>query len=170
VAKALDGVLFIDEAYGLVPKDARSDFGAEAVTTLLKLMEDYRERLVVIAAGYPEEMQHLMDSNPGLKSRFKTFIDFPDYAPPDLFQIFQRLCVQNDMKISEGATPRLQEAIETLYARRSKGFGNGRAIRNLFESCLTRQAARLAKSAQTDHEALRLLTDADIPEPEEVGT
>jgi len=169
VAKALDGVLFIDEAYSLIPADAARDFGEEAVTTLLKLMEDNRSRLVVIAAGYPDEMQRLMDSNPGLKSRFKTFIAFPDYGPEDLIRIFETLCSQNGMTLSAKAVPRLEEAIKALHAKRGKGFGNGRAVRNLFENCVTRQSARLANVQGVGKEALILLTDADIPEPEEVG-
>jgi len=169
VAKALDGVLFIDEAYSLIPPNSGNDFGLEAVTTLLKLMEDNRGRLVVIAAGYREEMKRLIDSNPGLKSRFKTFIDFPDYAPAELRRIFQALCDENGMKLSEEAVLKFEKAIQTLHTKRGKGFGNGRAVRNLFENCVARQAARLAKSGDTGKQALSLFTDADIPTPEEVG-
>lgn len=169
VAKALDGVLFIDEAYSLVPPDSDRDFGVEAVTTLLKLMEDHRGRLVVIAAGYHDEMQRLIESNPGLKSRFKTFIDFPDYAPVDLVQIFRGFCDQNGMKLSQEASGRLDKAIEALHAGRGKGFGNGRAVRNLFEACIARQATRLANVHDVGKEALSRFMDADIPEPEEVA-
>jgi type IV secretory pathway TraG/TraD family ATPase VirD4 len=168
VSKALDGVLFIDEAYSLVPADSNRDFGMEAVTTLLKLMEDNRGRLVVIAAGYRDEMQRLMDSNPGLKSRFRTFIDFPDYAPADLIQIFRALCTENGMKLASSAVPRLKKTITALHAGRGKGFGNGRAVRNLFEACMTRQAERLATTGDVGNEALSLFTSADIPAPEDV--
>lgn len=117
----------------------------------------------------PDETQRLMDSNPGLKSRFKTFIDFPDYAPEDLLRIFGTLCGQNGMTLSEKAAPRLEEAIKALHAKRGKGFGNGRAVLNLFENCVTRQSARLANMQDVGKEALILLADTDIPEPEEVG-
>jgi type IV secretion system protein VirD4 len=168
VDKAMDGVLFIDEAYSLTPESGGKDFGAEAITTLLKLMEDNRDRLIVIAAGYSEEMQRFLGSNPGLKSRFNTFIDFPDYERADLSRIFQGICAEHGMRLSDGAKVKLTKAIGALHASRGKGFGNGRAIRNLFDTCAARQAARLV-SGNMDREALREFTEADIPEPEEVG-
>jgi len=170
VERALDGVLFIDEAYSLISPDLKSDFGIEAITTLLKLMEDHRDRLVVIAAGYREEMQRFVDSNPGLKSRFKTFIDFPDYAPSDLIEIFQGLCARNGVELSGKAPAKLKKTIHALYAGRGKGFGNGRAVRNLFEVCMERQATRLAEAHDVGIEDLKQLAAADIPGPEEVRT
>jgi hypothetical protein len=113
-------------------------------------------------------MQRLIDSNAGLKSRFKTFIEFPDYTPEDLIQIFETLCNQNEMKLSETAVPKLERAIKSLHAKRGKGFGNGRAVRNLFETCISRQSARLASVKDVRKEELIRFTDADIPEPEEV--
>lgn len=168
VEQALDGVLFIDEAYSLVSSDSGNDFGNEAITALLKFMEDYRDRLVVIAAGYREEMQDFVDSNPGLKSRFKTFIDFPDYAPADLIGIFKGLCERSGIELSGKASPRLRKAVHALYDGRSKGFGNGRAVRNLFEVCMERQAERLTKVHEISIEDLKQFTDQDIPAPEEV--
>lgn len=168
VEQALDGVLFIDEAYSLVSSDSGNDFGNEAITALLKYMEDYRDRLVIIAAGYSEEMQDFVDSNPGLKSRFKTFIDFPDYGPSDLIEIFRGLCARNGMELSGKAPQSLKKTIQALYAGRGKGFGNGRAVRNLFEVCMERHATRVTESGDMGEENLSLFTDADIPEPEEV--
>ncbi len=168
VEQSLDGVLFIDEAYSLVSSDSGSDFGNEAITALLKYMEDYRDSLVVIAAGYREEMQDFVDSNPGLKSRFKTFIDFPDYAPADLIGIFKGLCERSGIELSGKASPRLRKTVQALYAGRGKGFGNGRAVRNLFEVCMERQAERLAKVHEISIEDLKQFTDQDIPAPDEV--
>lgn len=168
VERALDGVLFIDEAYSLTPQKGGNDFGAEAITTLLKLMEDNRDRLIVIAAGYAEEMQRFLAVNPGLESRFRTFIDFPDYEQGDLSRIFQAICAQYGMSLTDGAKVRLMKAINGLHARRGKGFGNGRAVRNLFDTCLERQAARLA-TGNMGPEALREFAEADIPDPEGVA-
>lgn len=168
VEQSLDGVLFIDEAYSLVSSDSGNDFGSEAITALLKYMEDYRDRLVVIAAGYREEMQDFVDSNPGLKSRFKTFIDFPDYEPADLIGIFKGLCERSGIELSGKASPQLRKTVHALYAGRGKGFGNGRAVRNLFEVCMERQATRLAKVHDISIEDLKQFTDQDIPAPDEV--
>jgi type IV secretion system protein VirD4 len=168
VRKALDGVLFIDEAYSLIPPDASADFGKEAVETLLGLMENHRGRLVVIAAGYRSEMRRLIDSNPGLQSRFRTFIDFPDYAPADLVEIFKTICVQNKIELSPDALTVLDRVIGTLHAGRGKNFGNGRTVRNLFDACLTRHAARVANLDTAGKDVLSTLTSADIPEAEEM--
>jgi len=169
VRKAFGGVLFIDEAYSLVPADSSRDFGLEAVATLIKLMEDKRDKLVVIAAGYRAEMQRFIDSNPGLESRFKTFIDFPDYGPFDLFRIFENLCAANKLELAGAAYEKITTAIGAMYRRRGKGFGNGRAVRNLFETCVSHQASRLAKAGRLDKEALGLLIADDIPGSDEIG-
>ena len=108
-------------------------------------------------------------ATPASNRDFKTFIDFPDYAPADLIEIFRGLCAQNGMELPGKASQKLAKAVKALHARRGKGFGNGRAVRNLFEVCMERQAERLATTNNVSKEALSRLTDADIPAPEEVS-
>ncbi len=144
IRRALDGVLFIDEAYALTPGgDGRLDFGAEAVETLLKRMEDHRHRLVVIVAGYPRLMRAFLDSNPGLRSRFARELVFPDYSTEDLLEITRRLAAEHEYELGPGA----DEALERIFAGaiRSEGFGNARYARTIFEQALNRQALRLAR-------------------------
>jgi SpoVK/Ycf46/Vps4 family AAA+-type ATPase len=145
IRRALDGVLFIDEAYALTPGggDGRLDFGAEAVETLLKRMEDYRHRLVVIVAGYPRLMRGFLDSNPGLRSRFARELSFPDYSTGDLLEITRRLTAEHKYELGAGA----DEALERIFAgaARGEGFGNARYARTIFEQALNRQALRLAR-------------------------
>ena len=145
IRRALDGVLFIDEAYALTPGggDGRLDFGAEAVETLLKRMEDHRHRLVVIVAGYPRLMRAFLDSNPGLRSRFAREIAFPDYSTADLLAITERLAAEHEYELGPGAA----DALERIFAGadRGEGFGNARYARTIFEQALNRQALRLAR-------------------------
>jgi SpoVK/Ycf46/Vps4 family AAA+-type ATPase len=142
IRRALDGVLFIDEAYSLTPRDGRWDFGAEAVETLLKRMEDYRDRLIVIVAGYPRLMRDFLESNPGLRSRFSREIDFPDYSTPELVQITRRFVSDHHYALAEGGDAALAEIFDG--ARRGEGFGNARFARTLFEQALNAHALRLA--------------------------
>ncbi|NKR09681.1 AAA family ATPase, partial [Escherichia coli] len=122
VRRALDGVLFIDEAYALSPAgDARLDFGAEAIETILKRMEDYRHRLVVIVAGYPRLMHRFLDSNPGLRSRFARELSFPDYSTSDLLEISRRLAAEHEYELGPGAA----EALERILAGAARGEGFG---------------------------------------------
>jgi len=145
IRRALGGVLFIDEAYALTPGggDGRHDFGAEAVETLLKRMEDHRHRLVVIAAGYPRLMRGFLDSNPGLRSRFARELSFPDYSTGDLLEITRRLVAEHEYELGPGA----DAALERIFggAARGEGFGNARYARTIFEQALNRQALRLAR-------------------------
>jgi stage V sporulation protein K len=145
IRRALDGVLFIDEAYALTPGggDGRLDFGAEAVETILKRMEDHRHRLVVIVAGYPRLMRAFLDSNPGLRSRFAREISFPDYSTDDLLEITRRLATEHQYELGPGA----DEVLERIFAgaARGEGFGNARYARTIFEQALNRQALRLAR-------------------------
>jgi AAA+ superfamily predicted ATPase len=163
VDKATDGILFIDEAYSLASQRSAPghDFGKEAVDELVKLMEDRRERLIVIVAGYKAEMAQFIQSNPGLVSRFKTTIDFPDYDDVELFEIFESLCAQAQLRLSVDAMVRVSELIAHLD--RGKGFGNGRTMRNLFEECFALQAARLAARGRYGKQDLTMLEADDIP-------
>lgn len=142
IEKALGGILFIDEAYTLC-REGPQDYGQEAIETLLKAMEDHREDLVVIAAGYPKEMRQFIYANPGLKSRFKRFIAFADYLPAELFAIFETLLAQAHLILSEEAKHFAEKAFERLYQQREIHFGNGRTVRNIFEHTLGFQASRL---------------------------
>jgi len=143
IRRALDGVLFIDEAYSLSVGDERYDFGPEAIETLLKRMEDYRHRLVVIVAGYPRLMQRFLQSNPGLRSRFSREISFPDYSTDELVAITQTLAGEYEYTFDEGAREALRDIL--AGAARGEGFGNARFARTLFEQALNAQALRLAR-------------------------
>src|SRR3989440_11319095 len=142
IRRALDGVLFVDEAYALATEADRLDFGPEAIETLLKRMEDYRHRLVVIVAGYPRLMNRFLDSNPGLRSRFAREIDFPDYSTDELIAIAERFARESEYRFAEGAA----EALRTIFegAARGEGFGNARFARTIFEQALNAHALRLA--------------------------
>jgi AAA+ superfamily predicted ATPase len=145
IRRALDGVLFIDEAYALTPGegDGRLDFGPEAVETLLKRMEDYRHRLIVIVAGYPRLMRAFLDSNPGLRSRFAREIVFPDYSTGELVSITEKLGSDHEYVLQSDVPQALARIFEG--AQRGEGFGNARYARTLFEQALNRQALRLAR-------------------------
>ena len=144
IDKAKGGILFIDEAYSLTSQKGGNDFGQEAVDTLIKEMEDNRDNLIVIVAGYPELMKKFLQSNPGLQSRFNTFITFEDYNPDELLEIFLILCRQNSFTVDPKALIFIKKKIEEMYALRDETFANGRTIRNYFEKIIMRQANRLA--------------------------
>jgi tellurite resistance protein len=162
IDEALDGVLFIDEAYSLVAEDGQDPYGNEAVQALLKRAEDDRDRLVVILAGYPDEMKTLFDSNPGLSSRFNRELEFGDYTPLELARIFAWLCDKNHYKFADGTRPKLMVGLTELYRDRDRRFGNGRAVRNLFEQAIRRMANRIADLRQITPEQLMLLEADDI--------
>jgi stage V sporulation protein K len=142
VRRALDGVLFIDEAYALATEADRLDFGPEAVETLLKRMEDHRHRLVVIVAGYPRLMHRFLDSNPGLRSRFAREIVFPDYTTDELLAITEKFARDSEYAFGPGAAEALRRVFDG--ALRGEGFGNARYARTIFEQSLNTQAMRLA--------------------------
>ena len=162
IDSALNGVLFIDEAYALVPEDARSDYGQEAISTLLKRMEDDRDKLVVIIAGYPNEMKHFIDSHPGLQSRFTRYINFPDYSEQELFDIFKLYLNKNQYTITDDAAQLLKDNLDYVVAHKTKNFGNARYVRNLFERAVEQQANRLSAKRSISDEELSLLIKEDI--------
>ena len=140
VRRAIGGVLFIDEAYALAAKD---EYGQEAIDTLLKLMEDYRDNLVVIVAGYPALMESFIASNPGLASRFNKYIAFRDYDKDELLQIFEYNCVKSSYKIADDGKELLRDYIDHLLAEKDETFGNARTMRNLFEQSIAFHANRI---------------------------
>ena len=163
IAKALDGVLFIDEAYSLVPEGGSgNDYGQEAISTILKRMEDYRDRLVVIVAGYKGEMQRFIDSNPGLQSRFNRYIDFPDYTGGELSQIFKMYMKKNQYTLSADAEKYLKERFDDAVAHKDRNFGNARYARNVFEKSIQAQANRLANEKDLDKLSKDKLTELTV--------
>jgi len=160
IEKAKGGVLFIDEAYALTNRGG-NDYGQEAVDTLLKAMEDNRDDLIVIVAGYIELMEEFVHSNPGLESRFNRFLHFPDYTIDEMMAIFDMRCSQSGYTLAEDARPILRDVIK-LESMDIKGFGNARGIRNLFEKAVTAQANRLATDPEITKEDLMLLTADDV--------
>ncbi len=158
VEKALGGVLFIDEAYTLTSSEASNDFGQEALDTLVKMMEDHRDDLIVIVAGYKDEMQHFLKANTGLVSRFNKFIDFPDYSLEELIEIFHGMAYRAGFIVEEEATVALQEYLSQLDERALKSFGNARGIRNTFEKIVVNQANRIV--GYQDPTVLQLTTIA----------
>lgn len=163
IDKAIDGVLFIDEAYSL-SEGGQGDFGKEAISTLIKRMEDDRERLVVILAGYSSNMDDFINTNPGLQSRFSRYIDFPDYSEEELLQIFLQNAKKGDYVLDENALTLLRGVLHDAIVHKDKNFGNARYVRNLFEKCIQNQANRLSEEKIVDKEKLCLLTAEDIIE------
>lgn len=161
IDSALDGVLFIDEAYSLVA-GGKEDFGGEAIATLLKRMEDDRDRLVVILAGYTDEMRQFIESNPGLQSRFTRYIEFPDYSVDELEAIFLAYAEKNQYFCTTGAQESLRTRLQEAVERRDRTFGNGRFVRNLFEHVIEHQAARLAGYADLTEQVLEQITTEDV--------
>lgn len=168
IDSAMDGVLFIDEAYSLLG-GGRQDYGAEAIATLLKRMEDDRDRFVVILAGYSDEMKAFIDSNPGLRSRFNRYIRFPDYSAEELAEMFLLRAERSQYKCDEDVRRAIAQIMERAVASKDENFGNGRYVRNLFEKAIERQAVRLSTVVPLTREMLAALTLSDLGFPRGVS-
>lgn len=162
IKKAKGGVLFIDEAYSLTNQSGE-DFGHEAIATLLKGMEDNRDDLIVIVAGYPELMNDFLRSNPGLSSRFSKTIYFSDYNADELCEIFKKFCKDNDVRTNKNVMEVVQRYFASEVAHKQKNFGNARMVRNYFEQTMINQANRLAQSEKLTDGMLRRITMDDVP-------
>ena len=159
--EADEGMLFIDEAYTLA-RGNENDFGREAIDQIVKLMEDRRDRVVLVVAGYPEEMEGFLSTNPGLRSRFPTVIDFPDYSTDELMAIVDLIGRKQQYELDEGGRAKFRDVLEAIP--RTKGFGNARVARNLFEATVTRHASRMRRLEQLTDEDLTTLTAEDVPD------
>lgn len=164
VESALGGVLFIDEAYTLTAGKDGKDFGQEAVDTLLKMMEDNRDNLVVIVAGYTDLMEEFVNSNPGLRSRFNKYIFFEDYTGEQLFDIFSSMCKKQDYIPNEPGKKYVREYLEDRANNHDENFANAREVRNYIERSIARQASRIVSIESVSDKQLRTLTKTDLTE------
>lgn len=163
IEQAKGGVLFIDEAYSITENDHSDSYGRECLTELTKALEDYRDDLVVIVAGYTEPMEHFFASNPGLKSRFNTFIEFPDYSADELYRMLKKRCKETDYLLSEDVEQQIYVALQELTKSKSENFSNGRLVRNMYDDLIMNQARRVSKIDGPSREDLELITAEDIP-------
>ena len=161
IDKAIGGVLFIDEAYSLTELDG-NDFGKEAISTILKEMENKRDDFVVIAAGYEKEMKKFISSNSGLKSRFKSFIKFEDYTAQELVNIFLKKCQKDGYIVEDDARKMLLRHLEKTIEKPDDDFGNGRGVRNLYEKTISKQSQRVSHIDSPTNEDLMRIERADI--------
>lgn len=164
IQEAKGGVLFIDEAYSLTENSNSDSYGRECLTELTKALEDYRDDLVVIVAGYKEPMKQFFESNPGLKSRFNVFLDFDDYTAEELVQIFEKICIDEQYIV----TPALREKLNIVFRKElsnnSENFSNGRCARNYFDNIIMNQAKRLNSAKKTTVDMLKELLPEDLTE------
>lgn len=163
IEEAKGGVLFIDEAYSITENDHSDSYGRECLTELTKALEDYREDLVVIVAGYTEPMQKFFDSNPGLKSRFNTFIEFEDYSSEELLAIIESMCSKEDYIMSNETQKILTEKFNSIVDIKEKQFANGRFVRNIFEDMIMNHARRLSSKTNPSLRDLKELIISDVP-------
>lgn len=162
IEDALGGILFIDEAYTLVVGKGENDFGQEAVDTLLKAMEDYRDELIVIVAGYPDLMEEFLESNPGLKSRFNKFIYFDDYTAEEMCTILEGMCAAQDYELSKEAKAYAAEYFAGRLEKKGEDFANAREVRNFLEQAIANQAGRLVGISNPDKKQLSVIEREDI--------
>jgi SpoVK/Ycf46/Vps4 family AAA+-type ATPase len=165
VDRATGGVLFIDEAYALSGEGPDDQFGQEAIDTLVKLMEDKRDVLAVVVAGYGDRMEEFLHSNPGLESRFNRFFHFEDYTPAELWEIFRRMAAKGQYTLPPPCATAVQAALAAAYAERDERFGNAREARNLFERMIERQADRVAATPTPTRDQLATFEEADVIQP-----
>jgi Holliday junction resolvasome RuvABC ATP-dependent DNA helicase subunit len=165
IDSAMNGVLFIDEAYSLTRSNSDNDYGMECISTLLKAMEDHRDELIVIVAGYTDPMQSFLASNPGLRSRFTKQVYFPDYGSNELWRIFNHIVNINGYQLSESAAEAVQARIAAIYERKGDNFGNAREMRTLFEDVVQAQANRLTSQTDIAPEQLQVFESTDIGYP-----
>ncbi len=163
IRRALGGILFIDEAYSLA-RGGEKDFGKEAIDTLVKSMEDHKNELVVILAGYSREMDLFLQTNPGLKSRFPIQIEFPDYSPSELMRIADLMLRQRQYELAPEARDKLYALLRQVYREGDPNFGNARLVRNLIERAIRRQAVRLVAKPESSRAELMQIRPEDLPE------
>lgn len=161
IEKAKGGVLFIDEAYSITENDHSDSYGRECLTELTKALEDYRDDLVVIVAGYTEPMRLFFESNPGLKSRFNTFIEFGDYSADELEEILISMCRSNDYVLSENACEKIRCSLEEMVAHKDEHFANGRLVRNIFDDLIMNHARRVVNMQNANRSDLSTVLDVD---------
>lgn len=162
INSALGGILFIDEAYSLTYSDNSNDYGQEAIETLLKAMEDNRNDLIVIVAGYPELMKKFINSNPGLRSRFNNYINFPDYTIEELGLIFVKMCKESDYTVSTEASEEIYQILEQIYEQHGTNFANAREVRNLYERLIISQANRIFDFSNLTNDILMRFEKVDV--------
>ena len=167
VEKAKGGILFVDEAYALTEGKGEGDFGQEAVDTLLKAMEDNRDDLIVIVAGYTDLMEEFLNSNPGLRSRFNKFLTFEDYSAEELFEILVSMCKSQDYMMSRDAVEEAKAYFRERCEHRTKNFANAREVRNYLEKAIARQATRIVGMKDVDSNILAILEKEDLIDQKE---
>lgn len=162
IDEAKGGVLFIDEAYSITENDQSDSYGRECLTELTKALEDYREDLVVIVAGYTDPMNKFFDSNPGLKSRFNTFIEFEDYTDDELEEILLMMCNSNEYVLSEEAKKKIRAALKELVETKDENFANGRLVRNIYDELIMNHAKRVVNIDNPSREDLSIIIADDF--------
>ena len=162
IESAKGGVLFIDEAYSITENDNNDSYGKECLTELTKALEDYREDLVVIVAGYTEPMNKFFESNPGLKSRFNTFIEFQDYNVEELEEILAVMCKNSDYLLNDEVKIKIKNFFTERLSNKDKNFANGRMVRNIYDDLIMCQARRIVNIKNITQEDLLLITEKDF--------
>lgn len=165
IEQSKGGVLFIDEAYSITENDHSDSYGRECLTELTKALEDYRDDLVVIVAGYSKPMEHFFASNPGLKSRFNIFIEFPDYSADELYNILEKLCTGNDYVMSADVSQHVLTFFKEQVEVKDENFANGRLVRNIYDDLVMNHARRVATYEHPTRENLALIIDEDFSIP-----